>query len=65
MNESLGQVKEQKYFEGEGRVERNACQHGRSSYCIVSYCVVPQIIHTHPMEGHWKFLGEGGLKSSI
>ena len=23
-------------------------------------CVVPEIIHTHPMEGHWKLLGEGG-----
>jgi len=26
-------------------------------------CVVPGKIHTHPMEGHWKFLGGGGLKS--
>ena len=25
------------------------------------YCVVPEIIHTHPMEGHWKFLGGGGV----
>ena len=23
-------------------------------------CMVPEKIHTHPMEGHWKFLGEGG-----
>ena len=23
-------------------------------------CVVPERIHTHPMEGHWKFLGGGG-----
>ena len=23
-------------------------------------CVVPEKIHTHPMEGHWKFLGGGG-----
>ena len=22
--------------------------------------VVPEKSHTHPMEGHWKFLGEGG-----
>ena len=22
-------------------------------------------IHNHPMEGHWKFLGEGGLKVKI
>ena len=22
-------------------------------------CVVPEKIHTHPMEGHWKFLGGG------
>ena len=21
---------------------------------------VPEKIHTHPTEGHWKFLGEGG-----
>ena len=24
------------------------------------YCVVPEKIHTHPMEGHWKFLWGGG-----
>ena len=23
-------------------------------------CVVPEKIHTHPMEVHWKFLGVGG-----
>jgi len=29
-------------------------------------CVVPEKIHTHPMEGHWKFLGGGGvLKAKI
>jgi len=22
--------------------------------------VFPEIIHTHPMEGHWKFRGGGG-----
>ena len=22
--------------------------------------MVPEKIHTHPMEGHWKFLGGGG-----
>ena len=28
--------------------------------CFI-HCVVPEIIHTHPMEGHWKSLGgEGG-----
>ena len=26
-------------------------------------CVVPQNIHTHPMEGQWKFRGGGGLRS--
>ena len=26
------------------------------------YCEVPEKIHTHPMEGQWKFLGGGGLK---
>ena len=25
--------------------------------------VVPEKIHTHPVEGHWKSLGGGGLKS--
>ena len=30
-------------------------------------CAVPEKIHTHPMEGHWKFLGggEGVLKVKI
>ena len=23
------------------------------------YCVVPESIHTHPTEGHWKFQGGG------
>ena len=27
---------------------------------ILVECVVPQKIHTHPMEGHRKFLGGGG-----
>ena len=26
----------------------------------VLHCVVPENIHTHPEEGHWKFRGEGG-----
>ena len=29
-------------------------------------CAVPDKIHTHPTEGHWKFLGGvGGLKFKI
>ena len=36
----------------------------RASYVSLSislvYCAVPDKIHTHPLEGHWKFLGEGG-----
>ena len=29
-----------------------------------AYCAVPENIHTHPMEGQWKFQGGGGgLKS--
>ena len=34
-------------------------------------CVVPEKIHTHPEEGHWKFQGGGGsqkpklLKESV
>ena len=26
-----------------------------------AHCVVPEKIHTHPMEDHWKFLGGGGI----
>ena len=29
------------------------------------YCVVPENIHTHPKEGHWKLQGGGGLKSQF
>ena len=25
------------------------------------HCVVPENIHTHPEEGHWKFQGGGGV----
>ena len=29
---------------------------------ILSHCAVSEfIIHTHPMESHWKFLGGGGV----
>ena len=27
----------------------------------MNYCVVLEKIHTHPMEGHWKFPGGGGV----
>ena len=29
----------------------------------MAYCTVPDKIHTHPMEGHQKFLAVGGLRS--
>ena len=33
---------------------------------IINDCAVPEKIHTHPMEGHWKFLrGRGVLKVKI
>ena len=33
-------------------------------FCVMSiHCVVPEKNPSHPMEGHWKFLGGGGLKS--
>ena len=33
---------------------------------FIANCVVPEKIHTHPMEGHWKFLGgEGVLKAKF
>ena len=28
---------------------------------LIRHCVVPEKIHTPPMEGHWKFLGGGGV----
>ena len=28
---------------------------------ILLNCVVPEKIHTHPMECHWKFLGRAGV----
>ena len=31
--------------------------------CGILKCAVPENIHTHPMEGQWKFRGGGGLKS--
>ena len=31
------------------------------STCTQLHCVVPEKIHTHLMEGHWKFLGGGGV----
>ena len=35
-------------------------------YVTAWHCAVPEKIHTHPMEGHWKFLGRGGvLKAKI
>ena len=30
-----------------------------------SYCMVPESIHTHPKEDHWKFRGEGVSKATI
>jgi len=31
-----------------------------STRSAVSECAVPENIHTHPLDGHWKFLGGGG-----
>ena len=28
---------------------------------MCSHCTVPEKINTHPMEGHRKFLGDGGV----
>ena len=30
------------------------------SHLTYTECVMPEKIHTHPMEGDWKFLGGGG-----
>jgi len=32
------------------------------NYSQTSYCVVPETIHTHLMDGHWKFQGGGVSK---
>ena len=39
-------------------IQRNKNSH---TIAIALQCVVPEKIHTHPMEGHWKFLGGGGV----
>ena len=30
-------------------------------FALESKCAAPEKIHTHPLEGHWEFLGEGSL----
>jgi len=32
------------------------------NYSQTSYCVVPETVHTHLMDGHWKFQGGGVSK---
>ena len=32
------------------------------SFNCFNYCAVPENIHTHPVEGHWKFRGGGGSR---
>ena len=32
---------------------------------IIRNCAVPEEVHTHPMEGHWKFLGGRVLEAKI
>ena len=29
-----------------------------------THCAVPENIHTHPMEGQWKFRGGGGVSKA-
>ena len=31
----------------------------KSQISLILYCAVPENIHTHPMEGQWKFQGGG------
>ena len=31
----------------------------KAQRAVIHQCVVPEKIHTHPMEGHWKFLRGG------
>ena len=38
----------------------------QKAVAFFSSCEVPEIIHSYPMEGHWKLLGEGwSLKSKF
>ena len=30
-------------------------------FTVFHHCVVPEKSHVHPMKGHWKFLGGGGV----
>ena len=39
--------------------------HQGSFRSIQLQSAVPEKIHTHPMKGHWKFLGGGGVRSQI
>jgi len=32
------------------------------NYSQTSYCVIPETIHTHLMDGHWKLRGVGVLR---
>ena len=34
-------------------------------FSFTAHCVLPENVHTPPMEGHWKFLGDGGLKAKL
>ena len=34
-------------------------------FSFTAHCVLPENVHTPPMEGHWKFLGGGGLKAKL
>ena len=39
----------------------NLASAGLNYYCYcMCYCAVPENIHTHPMDGQWKFRGGGG-----
>ena len=45
-------------------VHCNALVTGFSLKCWPAKCAVPEKMHTHPKEGHWKFLGgQGSVKS--
>ena len=35
------------------------CPSKQAGPFLLVNCVVPENIHTHPTEGHWKFLGGG------
>ena len=48
------------YDENNEKAVEGNCLENYVTEFIYFYCAVPENIHTHPMEGQWKFQGDGG-----